>query len=62
MSDRRSYQRRVQSLLDEIERRRRQQLVLSARGVTAAGLRELDDELQGIRSELAAVIAASPLL
>jgi len=58
MDARRHYQQRVQTLLDSIEERRRHQAVLAAHGVTPAGMRELDDELQGIRNELAAVIAA----
>jgi len=56
---RRAYQRRVDCLLGEIDRRRQQLIVLQARGVRAAGLRDLKAELQSVRDELAAVIAAS---
>jgi hypothetical protein len=57
-SARRRYQGTVQSLLDRIDERRRHKLALAARGVTASGMSELVEELQGLRSELAAVIAA----
>ena len=58
LSARRRYQRRVQSLLEAIDERRRHQLALAARGVRPAGMRELEAELQRLRDELAAVVAA----
>ena len=55
---RRDYQRRVESLLAEIDRRRQHLYLLAAYGVTPAAVRDLKAELQGVRDELAAVIAA----
>lgn len=55
---RHSYQRHVAALLDEIERRRQQLLVLRANGVLPAALRDLKAELQATRAELAATVAA----
>jgi hypothetical protein len=55
---RRAYQRRVDALLREIDRRRQQLYVLKAYGVQPAGMRERNAELQAVRDELAAVIAA----
>lgn len=52
------YQRHVAALLDEIDRRRHQLLLLRANGVVAAGLRDLKSELEDVRSELAAALAA----
>ena len=56
---RRHHQRRVATLLDELEQRRRQLYVLQARGVRPAGLRDLKAELRAVRKELAAVIATA---
>jgi len=53
LTPRRSYQRHVAALLDEIERRRLQLLVLRANGTLPAGMRELKAELQAVREELA---------
>lgn len=55
---RRAYQRRVEALLAEIERRRQHLYLLAAYGVKPAAVRDLKAELQGVRNELAAVIAA----
>lgn len=55
---RRRYQERVGSLLAAIDERHRHQLALAARGVTPTGMRGLELELQKLRDELAAVIAA----
>ena len=57
-SPRRSYQRRVGSLLSAIDERHTRQLALAARGVKPMGMRELEQEIQALRDELAAVIAA----
>jgi hypothetical protein len=51
-----SYQRHVAALLDEIERRRHQLLLLRANGALPAGLRDLKAELQAVRDELALAI------
>jgi hypothetical protein len=56
---RRRYQRHVGSLLKAIDERNRRQLALAARGVTPMGMRDLQREIQVLRDELAAVIAAS---
>jgi hypothetical protein len=58
LSPRRSYQRHVASLLDEIERRRRELLVRHANGALPAGLRDLKAELRATREELAATLAS----
>lgn len=58
LNPRRSYQRRVAALLDEIERRRHRLMVFSANGASRAGLRDLKAELQAVRNELAAILAA----
>ena len=55
---RRTYQQRVGTLLKAIEERYSRQLLLAARGVTSMGMRDLEQEIQGLRNELAAVIAA----
>ncbi len=55
---RRAYQQRVQALLDAIEERRRQEHSLAAWGVTPEGMRDLEDDLRGLRAELATVVAA----
>ena len=52
------YQRHVAALLDEIDRRRYQLMILRANGAVMAGLRDLKAELEGARSELAATLAA----
>ena len=54
---RRAYQQRVQALLDAIEERRRRGLTLAAWGVTLDGMRALEDDLRGLRAELATVVA-----
>jgi hypothetical protein len=55
---RRRYQQRVGSLLKAIDKLNRRQLALAVRGVTRMGMRELEEEIQALRDELAAVIAA----
>jgi hypothetical protein len=55
---RRSYQRQVAALLDEIERRRLQLMTLRAGGATRDGLAGLKAELRAVRDELAATIAS----
>jgi hypothetical protein len=55
---RRSYQRHVAALLEEIERRRHRLMVFRANGALPAGLRDLKGELQAVRAELAATLAA----
>jgi hypothetical protein len=59
---RRTYQRHVAALLDEIEERRRRLYALKADGIRPAGMRPLKAELQAVRRELAAVVdrAGSP--
>ena len=52
---RRTQQRRVDALLDEIAARRQRLYVLKAYGVRAAGMRPLKAELREVRDELAAV-------
>jgi hypothetical protein len=56
LSPRRSYQQHVTALLDEIERRRGQLMLMRANGVLPAGLRDLKAELQAVREELAATV------
>jgi hypothetical protein len=56
---RRHHQRRIATLLDELEQRRRRLYILQARGARPAGLRDLKAELRAVREELAAVIAAA---
>jgi hypothetical protein len=56
---RRHHQRRIATLLDELEERRRRLYILQARGVRPAGLRDLKAELRAVREELAAVVAAA---
>jgi hypothetical protein len=56
---RRSHQRHVAALLDEIENLRQQVYVRQAAGVRAAGMRNLKTALQAAREELAAVIDAA---
>jgi uncharacterized heparinase superfamily protein len=56
LSPRSGYQRHVATLLEEIERRRHQLLVLHANGALPAGLRDLKAELQAVRDELARAI------
>ena len=58
VSPRRNYQRHVAALLEEIERRRQQLLVYRANGALPAGLRDMKVELQAVRDELAATLAA----
>ena len=58
LSPRRSYQRHVAALLDEIERRRRELLVRHANGALPAGLRDLKAELKAVREELASTLTA----
>jgi hypothetical protein len=53
---RRQHQVHVAALLDELEERRRRIRVLQARGVRAAGLRDLKADLGAVRSELAAAV------
>jgi hypothetical protein len=53
---RRSHQRRIAALLDDLEHRRRRLSVLRARGAQPAGLRGLKAELQAVRDELAAAV------
>jgi len=50
---RRAHQRRVASLLAELEERRRRLYVLKARGARPAGLRDLKRELESTRRRLA---------
>jgi hypothetical protein len=57
-AQRRRYQQRVGSLLAAIDERHRDQLALAARGVTPMGMVYLELEIQGLRDELAAVVAA----
>jgi hypothetical protein len=52
---RRTQQRRVDALLDEIAARRRRLYVLKAYGVRTAGMRPLKAELREVRDELAEV-------
>jgi hypothetical protein len=54
---RRRYQRHVAALLDEIERRRSQLLLLAAGGATFEGLAGLKAELHAVRDELALTVA-----
>jgi hypothetical protein len=56
---RRDYQRRVASLLDELEQRRRRVYFLQAGGARPAGLRDLKGDLQALRAELAALSAGA---
>jgi hypothetical protein len=55
MNVRRTQQRRVAALLDEIAARRQRLYVLKAYGVRAAGLRAPKAELTAVRAELAEV-------
>ena len=50
----------VAVLLDAIEERRRRLYRLQAHGVQPAALRELKQELKGIRATLAATVATDP--
>ena len=60
--ERRSHQRHIAGLLDELEQRRQRLYVLRARGAQPAGLRDLKAELQAVRDELAAAVdLGSPL-
>jgi hypothetical protein len=59
VSQRRSHQRRITALLDELEQRRQRIDVLQARGARPAGLRDLSAELNTVRKELAAVVDAA---
>jgi hypothetical protein len=52
---RRTQQRRVAALLDDIAARRQRLYVLKAYGVRAAGMRPLKAELTAVRDELAEV-------
>ena len=55
MNVRRTQQRRVAALLDEIAARRQRLYVLKAYGVRPAGLRPLKADLTAVRDELAEV-------
>lgn len=59
MNVRRTQQRRVAALLDEIAARRQRLYVLKAYGVRRAGLRPLKAELTAVRDELAEVVDAN---
>ena len=59
MNVRRTQQRRVAALLDEIAARRQRLYVLKAYGVRRAGLRPLKAELTAVRDELAEVTNAA---
>jgi hypothetical protein len=50
----------VAALLDAIDERRRRIYRLQSHGVTPAGLRDLKEELRGIRARLAATLATPP--
>jgi len=56
---RRTHQRRVATLLAEIEARRQRLYVLQVRGARPAGLRGLKAELQAVKDELAALVSPS---
>ncbi len=58
-STRRTHQRRVAALLDELEQRRRRLYVLKARGARPAGLRDLKADLRAVQDELAATLASA---
>ena len=58
MNLRRTQQRRVAALLDEIAARRQRLYVLKAYGVRRAGMRPLKAELTAVRDELAQVTSA----
>jgi hypothetical protein len=62
MNVRRTQQRRVAALLDEIAARRQRLYVLKAYGVRRAGMRTLKAELTEVRDELAEVtnLATTP--
>jgi hypothetical protein len=57
VSPRRSYQRHVAALLDEIEQSRRRLYLLQANGALPAGLRGPKAELRAVREALAATVA-----
>ena len=59
MNVRRTQQRRVAALLDEIAARRHRLYVLKAYGVRRAGMRSLKAELKAVRDELAEVTDAA---
>jgi hypothetical protein len=59
MNMRRTQQRRVAALLDEIAARRQRLYVLKAYGARPAGLRPLKAELTAVRDELAEVTNAA---
>jgi hypothetical protein len=59
MNPRRTQQRRVAALLDEIAGRRQRLYVLKAHGARPAGLRTLKAELTAVRDELAHVTNAA---
>ena len=59
MNVRRTQQRHVAALLDEIAVRRHHLYVLKAYGVRRAGLRSLKSELGAVRDELAQVTSAA---
>ena len=56
---RRSHQRRIAKLLDELEQRRQRIYLLQARGARPAGLRDLKAELHAVRDKLAAAVDAA---
>ena len=57
--ERRRHQQQVAALLDEVERRRQRLYALTAAGARPAALRDLTDELQAVRNELAAAVDAA---
>ena len=59
MNVRRTQQRRVAALLDDIAVRRQRLYVLKAHGARGAGLRSLKAELRAVRDELAQVTSAA---
>ena len=54
---RRAHQRRIASLLDELEERRRHLYRLKARGARPAGLRDLKEELVEAQGRLRETLA-----
>ena len=57
--ERRRHQQRVDSLLHELDDRRRRLYLLHARGARPAGLRDLKAELREVRSALAAAVGGT---
>jgi hypothetical protein len=58
-SARRSHQRHVAALLEELDERRQQLCLRHAYGAQPAGLRDQKAELQAVRDDLAAAIDAA---